>query len=160
MEEGLFPHNMSLEDPTRLEEERRLCYVGITRARQKLYLTYAEVRRIHGNEVYHRASRFLQEIPEENREEVRLKTSFQRPTSAAPYAYAKSSAATPSYNKPAFTSTQAGPDGLKIGQQVTHPSFGEGTILQFEGAGEHARVQVKFARAGTKWLVAAYAKLT
>ncbi len=152
MEEGLFPHNMSLEDPSRLEEERRLCYVGITRARQKLYMTYAEVRRIHGNEMYHRASRFLREIPETHLEEVRLKTSIQRPMSFTP----KSLGSSGKGKSP----VGGGPLGLKVGQTVHHPSFGEGVILQFEGAGEHARVQVRFARMGTKWLVAAYAKLS
>ncbi len=150
MEEGLFPHNMSLDDPTRLEEERRLCYVGITRAMKKLFLTYAEVRRIHGNEVYHRVSRFVQEIPQENLEEVRPKAFIQRPYSASP------SVGKNFTLKENTTTVQ----GFNVGQQVHHPTFGEGAILAFEGAGEHTRVQVKFARTGTKWLVLAYAKLT
>lgn len=153
MEEGLFPHNMSLEDPTKLEEERRLCYVGITRAMKKLYLTYAEVRRIHGNEMYHRASRFVKEIPAECLEEVRLKTSIRRP-----FEPSMSSSHSASFiDSKAALQNESGL--LKIGQEVVHPSFGEGTILNFEGSGEHARVQVRFAKAGTKWLVAAYAKL-
>ncbi|MCD6046704.1 MAG: uvrD [Gammaproteobacteria bacterium] len=151
MEEGLFPHQMSIEDPARLEEERRLCYVGITRAMKKLFLTYAEVRRIHGNEVYHRASRFLQEIPEENLEAVRLKSFVKKPFGAPSV-----TAAAP---KSSFAAAEPQVGGFKIGQQVLHPTFGEGTILNFEGAGEHARVQVRFPRAGTKWLVAAYARL-
>lgn len=154
MEEGLFPHNMSLEDPHRLEEERRLCYVGITRAMKKLYLTYAEVRRIHGNEVYHRASRFVKEIPAECLEEVRLKTSIKRPYDTASPSHTTTSSFV---DRNAALSNESGT--FTIGQQVVHPSFGEGTILNFEGSGEHTRVQIRFAQAGTKWLVAAYAKL-
>lgn len=155
MEEGLFPHQMSIEDPTRLEEERRLCYVGITRAMKKLYLTYAEVRRIHGNEVYHRASRFVQEIPAENLEEVRLKTSIKRPFSAG----TATATTNKTFNSGNFTPSGESSLGFKVGQQVMHPSFGEGTVINFEGAGEHARIQIRFPKAGTKWLVAAYARL-
>jgi DNA helicase-2/ATP-dependent DNA helicase PcrA len=113
---------------------------------KKLYITYAEVRRLHGNEVYHRASRFIQEVPAELMEEVRLKAAVRRPMIA--------SEPTSTWQK-----NLANDAGFKMGQRVRHPSFGEGTILNFEGSGDHARVQVKFSQAGTKWLVAAYARL-
>lgn len=147
MEEGLFPHHMSKDEPGRLEEERRLCYVGMTRAMKKLYLTYAELRRLHGSESYHRPSRFLAEIPHELLEEVRLKTSITRPSNS-------------------YSQLNSVPDeevisgtGLHLGQHVQHSVFGEGVVLNFEGYGPQARVQVKFHRHGSKWLVAAYAKL-
>ncbi len=147
MEEGLFPHHMSHEEPGRLEEERRLCYVGMTRAMRKLFLSYAEVRRLHGNESHHRPSRFISEIPKQLLEEVRLRTSVVRPTQISKST--KSSA-----------NSMIGDTGLRIGQIVTHPAFGEGTLINAEGRGEHTRLQIKFSQAGTKWLVASYAKLT
>lgn len=152
MEEGLFPHHMSSEEPGRLEEERRLCYVGMTRAMQKLYLTYAEVRRLHGSESYHRPSRFIKEIPKELMEEVRLKTQIVRPASSSSF-----SSRSTSYSS--NENQTIGDTDLRLGQRVTHPSFGEGVILNYEGQGLHARVQIKFIDAGVKWLVAAYAKL-
>ncbi|MDD1650397.1 MAG: DNA helicase II [Methylococcaceae bacterium] len=143
LEEGLFPSLQSLEDTVRLEEERRLCYVGITRARQKLYLTYAESRRIYGKETYPRPSRFLREIPPEHLDEVRLRGST-----------------TPSAIMPDSTMKQsASKQALRIGQRVRHVKFGEGVILQSEGEGTQARVQVNFAGAGVKWLMLAYANL-
>jgi DNA helicase-2/ATP-dependent DNA helicase PcrA len=148
MEEGLFPHHMSHEEPGRLEEERRLCYVGMTRAMRKLFLSYAEVRRLHGNESHHRPSRFISEIPKELLAEIRLRTSVIRPTSALKSA------------KNSNRDSMIGDTGLRIGQTVTHNTFGEGTLIDAEGRGEHMRLQVKFNNAGTKWLVASYAKLT
>lgn len=142
LEEGLFPSLQSLEDTDRLEEERRLCYVGITRTRQKLYLTHAETRRLYGKETYPRPSRFLREIPPEHLDEVRLKGG------AMPSA---------SISQHAMTATPA--QGLNLGQRVRHSKFGEGVILQAEGEGAQARVQVNFAGAGIKWLMLAYAKL-
>jgi len=142
MEEGLFPHNRSLEEPGRLEEERRLCYVGMTRAMERLVICHAEVRRLHGNEIYATPSRFLGEIPQELLNPVR----------------AMSTAAT----APAWQSTAsvAEDDGaLQLGQRVMHEKFGEGMVLQYEGHGQHARVQVNFDDSGSKWLVVAYAKL-
>lgn len=148
MEEGLFPHKMSMEDPSGLEEERRLCYVGITRAMQKLYLTYAESRRMHGSETLNRPSRFIREIPAEYLHEIRLKSkitrpvSFQRETSASPFA------------------GQSIPDTeFHLGQRVNHSLFGEGVVLNYEGQGAQARVQVNFDSEGAKWLVVSYAKL-
>ncbi|QEA38324.1 DNA helicase II [Pistricoccus aurantiacus] len=152
VEEGLFPHKMSLEEPGRLEEERRLCYVGLTRAMKKLYLTYAELRRLHGKETFQRASRFLRELPEELLEEVRLRGQISRPVSA---------------NRPATglsRQSSVGGEGdlptLSLGQRVSHPLFGEGVILNAEGSGERARVQVSFEGEGDKWLVLGFAKLT
>lgn len=143
LEEGLFPHQMSSQDAQQLEEERRLCYVGMTRAKQKLYLTYAESRRLHGHESYQKPSRFLQEVPGELLEEVRMKAKISRPMSFS------------SYVEPDFSDEQ----GFQLGQRVRHAKFGEGTIMNYEGQGDTARVQVKFTRHGVKWLVATYAKL-
>ncbi len=140
MEEGLFPHQMSLEEPGRLEEERRLCYVGITRAREQLYLSYAERRRLHGNETYTEPSRFLDEIPAGLLEEIRPRVQVSRPL-----------------YRPAAAPLEAPP--LALGQRVRHGQFGEGVVLACEGSGPQARVQVSFAEAGTKWLVLAYANL-
>jgi DNA helicase-2/ATP-dependent DNA helicase PcrA len=146
MEEGLFPHHLSVEDSFRLEEERRLCYVGMTRAMRKLYITYAERRRLHGSETYHRPSRFIGEIPEKLIQDVRVKTQISRPVSVR---RAVSS----------FVDDVPNEFNLKLGQRVMHPKFGEGVVLSFEGRGDNSRVQVKFADAGAKWLVAAYARL-
>ncbi len=134
MEEGLFPSLKSLEEPSRLEEERRLCYVGITRAMEKLYLSYAECRRLYGREVYAKPSRFVREIPAEHLEEIRalrLPPIREIETSSASLA----------------------------GRRVRHPVFGEGTVLKSEGEGQNARVNVRFDRAGVKWLVLSYANL-
>ncbi len=147
MEEGLFPSMMSLEEPGRLEEERRLCYVGITRAMRQLYVTYAENRRINGSETYNRPSRFLKEIPPELVQEVRAHHSLSR------RAVKK---VTPR-NRPLAVEV-AGTE-LRLGQQVRHSKFGEGVVLNYEGSGKQARVQVNFPDAGSKWLVMAYAKL-
>ncbi len=143
MEDGLFPSQQSVDDVVRLEEERRLCYVGMTRAMQQLYLTYAESRRLYGRETYPRPSRFLREIPAEFLQEVRMRATISRPVTAV-QAKATSLQATGSY---------------KLGQRVGHAKFGEGVILQLEGAGVQERVQVNFKQAGVKWLMLAYAKL-
>jgi len=142
VEEGLFPHSMSSEDPVRLEEERRLCYVGMTRAMQQLILCHAESRRLHGSESYPLPSRFLREIPSELVREIRA-----RPQVSRPYATATSYP----------TDTRM---GFQLGQRVTHPRFGEGVVLNAEGNGSSARVQVNFEQAGPKWLVVAYANLS
>ncbi len=143
VEEGLFPHSMSAEDPERLEEERRLCYVGMTRAMQQLVLSYAESRRLHGSENYPLPSRFLREIPADLVEEVRA-----RPNVSRPYAPARGSLA-----------MAQEVSGFRLGQRVSHPKFGEGVVLNAEGQGNGARVQVNFEAAGAKWLVIAYANL-
>ena len=144
VEEGLFPHSMSADDPERLEEERRLCYVGMTRAMSQLYLTYAESRRLHGSESYPLPSRFLREIPVGLMEEVRARPNVTRP-------YAPSGGS--------LRSAQA-ETGFQLGQRVLHPKFGEGVVLNAEGQGNGARVQVNFEQAGAKWLVVAYANLS
>jgi DNA helicase-2/ATP-dependent DNA helicase PcrA len=144
IEEGLFPHYMTMEDPKGLEEERRLCYVGMTRAMKKLYLTYAEVRRLHGKEAYHRPSRFLTEIPNEFLEKIRLQPKISRPEISSRTTHGFSSL---------IPETK-----FRIGQPVTHHQFGEGTILQCEGSGEHTRIQVHFKNVGTKWLIASFVK--
>lgn len=141
IEEGLFPHSMSADDPERLEEERRLCYVGMTRAMRHLYLTHAESRRLHGSESYPFASRFLREIPAELVEEVRA-----------------GGIARPAATLGAGTSGPAA-GGFQLGQRVSHPKFGEGTIINSEGKGTSARIQVNFKAVGAKWLVVAYARL-
>lgn len=142
MEDQLFPHRMSTDSPEGLEEERRLCYVGITRAMQKLVLTHAESRRLHGSETFNRLSRFVREIPEDLVREVRLKSTVSRPT----------------HRQSWQPETQTGYQ-FHLGQRVLHPMFGEGTVLQFEGQGPSARVQVNFGPEGSKWLVMQYAKL-
>jgi DNA helicase-2/ATP-dependent DNA helicase PcrA len=141
LEDGLFPHRRSLNDAEGLEEERRLCYVGLTRAREQLYLSYAEQRRLHGMDSYSVPSRFLREIPAELVEEVRPRMQVARPIAHA----------SRSRREPA--------DGVALGRRVRHCKFGEGVVLNSEGSGAHARVQVNFEGAGTKWLVMAYAKL-
>ena len=143
MEEGMFPSQMSLDEGGRLEEERRLAYVGVTRAMQKLTLTYAETRRLYGKEVYHRPSRFIGELPEECVEEVRLRATVSRPVS----------------HQRMGTPMVENDSGYKLGQRVRHAKFGEGTIVNMEGSGEHSRLQVAFQGQGIKWLVAAYARL-
>ena len=144
VEENLFPHKMSLDEPGRLEEERRLAYVGITRAMQKLYLTFAESRSIYGSESFNSVSRFVRDIPKEVIEEVRLQNTIARPTS---------------YAASAIRSDQGDDTGFQLGQQVNHNVYGEGVILNFEGNGPRARVHVRFEQAGTKILILASANL-
>lgn len=140
-EEELFPHYLSMNDPKAMEEERRLCYVGITRAMRKLFMSYAEVRRIHGKESYHRPSRFLHEIPVELINEIRFRTKVTRPSSSLGSAY-----------KPEAQGQ------FRIGQEVRHRIFGDGTVLDCEGDGEDMKVKVRFANSqvGTKTLIAGY----
>ena len=142
MEEGLFPHQRSSEDLIQLEEERRLCYVGITRAQQTLTLTHAQHRRMHGSDYYPSPSRFIDEIPSELLSDIRLGGSVTESL----------------FNK--HEVKISGNDGeLSLGQRVSHAKFGEGVILNLEGSGGHMRIQVNFEEAGSKWLVAAYANL-
>lgn len=140
MEENLFPHRMSLEEPGRLEEERRLCYVGITRAMEKLTMTYAESRRLHGSETFNAPSRFVREIPAELLQEVRLRGTVTQPVSS-------------------LMQAQVPDTDLSLGQRVYHQVFGEGVVLNFEGRGNNARVEVSFDDEGSKWLVLQYANL-
>ena len=143
VEEQLFPHKMSTEDPAKLEEERRLCYVGITRAMKKLTISYAEIRRVHGEEKYHRQSRFIREIPSECLQEVRLKTEIKR---AARFSDVKYDGVDEN-------------DGLRPGQRVNHHLFGDGVIVNVEGRGDKAKIQINFDDEGIKWLVSQYANL-
>jgi DNA helicase-2/ATP-dependent DNA helicase PcrA len=147
LEDGLFPHQRSIADPNGLEEERRLCYVGITRAKQTLYVTYAEQRRLHGMDNFSQPSRFIAEIPDEYVEEIRPRVQVTRPVRSM----SRSSKS---------RSTAPGAElGIRLGQRVRHGKFGDGVILNCEGQGAHARVEVNFETAGTKWLVLSYANL-
>ncbi|XPE67811.1 3'-5' exonuclease [Shigella boydii] len=138
----MLPSQMSLDEGGRLEEERRLADVGVTRAMQKLTLTYAETRRLYGKEVYHRPSRFIGELPEECVEEVRLRATVSRPVS-------HQRMGTP------MVETRR----LQARPARRHAKFGEGTIVNMEGSGQRSRLQVAFQGQGIKWLVAAYARL-
>ena len=144
MEEGLFPHQMSMEEPGRLEEERRLCYVGLTRAMEKLVITYAESRRLYGQEKFNPISRFVREVPSNLMQEVRIKNSVSMPVS---------------FGQESGSGFSQDTCPFQLGQLVRHPSFGEGSVLNYEGQGAHARIQVNFNESGCKWLVLSYAKL-
>ncbi|MEL7448855.1 MAG: DNA helicase II [Pseudomonadota bacterium] len=141
LEEGLFPHRRSVGDASGMEEERRLCYVGTTRAMKKLYLTHAEQRRLHGVDNRSFPSRFINELPPELLEEVRPSLSISRPI-----------------QQPASPASTTGA-AFKLGQRVRHGKFGDGIVLNCEGHGAHTRLQVNFETEGTKWLVMAYANL-
>ena len=143
LEDGLFPSHKSIEEPGRLEEERRLAYVGITRAREHLILCYAETRRMHGMEMYGRPSRFLGEIPRDLLHEIRPRVQVSRPMRESQHASLQMEAPT-----------------FKLGQRVNHANFGDGVVVDYEGNGAHTRVQVNFEDAGQKWLVLAFANLT
>ena len=144
MEENLFPHSRSVENISELEEERRLCYVGITRARQKLYLSYAEYRRMYGNDSYNPPSRFIKEIPDEHTDFVRPRQSYK----TSYFGTANS-----------FDSGDENSHEFSLGDSVVHEKFGLGTVLSIEGEGELSKIQVNFADFGTKWLVLGYANL-
>jgi DNA helicase II / ATP-dependent DNA helicase PcrA len=142
LEEGLFPHQRSIAELDALEEERRLCYVGMTRAMRQLHLTYAEQRRLHGADSFGQPSRFIKEVPEDLIEEVRPRVHVFRPMSAG-----------------RFRAEEPHAPGMSLGARVRHGKFGEGVILNMEGNGPHARVQVSFEQQGTKWLMLQYANL-
>ncbi|MFT5841732.1 MAG: DNA helicase-2/ATP-dependent DNA helicase PcrA [Pseudohongiellaceae bacterium] len=152
MEEGLFPHKMSMENIAGLEEERRLCYVGITRARTKLYMSHAESRRMHGEVNLCRPSRFINEIPNELLDEIRMKSSVSRPSFGNTRIGSRISSKLSG-------NIEVPETDLSLGQRVVHGKFGEGVILNYEGQGPNARVQVNFDAVGSKWLVLSYAKL-
>jgi DNA helicase-2/ATP-dependent DNA helicase PcrA len=149
VEENLFPHKMSMEEPGQLEEERRLCYVGITRAKRKLYLTYAESRRLYGSDAFNMPSRFIREIPSDLLEEVRPRMQVSRPMYNARSPQAAPVRPTPDQDS-----------DLHLGQRVRHAVFGEGFILNVEGSGARTRVQVSFDHEGLKWLMLSHANLT
>ncbi len=142
MEEGLFPHQRSVDELSQLEEERRLCYVGITRAKQFLTLTFAQHRRLHGADYYPQPSRFIGEIPSALINEVRL----------------GGAGVSQAFFSRSYEALEEEGD-FSLGQRVVHNRFGEGVVLNLEGSGSHARVQVHFEEAGSKWLVLAYAGL-
>ena len=142
VEEGLFPHQRSVEDASRLEEERRLCYVGITRARELLTISNAEHRQLYGRDTYPRPSRFISEIPAELISDIRLHTKVTEPALSNSFLAQDDSAP------------------YQIGQRVMHAKFGEGMVINYEGTGAQARVEVNFEYEGTKWLVISYANLT
>ena len=146
LEEGMFPSQQSVEEIGRLEEERRLCYVGMTRAMEKLFLCHAESRRLYGQEKYHNPSRFLRELPADCVEAIRMQNQVTRPASSGRFSST-------------LTSQTFDNSGFSLGQSVFHQKFGEGVVLNYEGNGAQSRVQVNFAQAGSKWLVVAYANL-
>jgi DNA helicase-2/ATP-dependent DNA helicase PcrA len=150
LEEGLFPHKMSMDNLSGLEEERRLCYVGITRAKTMLYMSHAESRRLHGDINLCRPSRFIKEIPKELISEIRLKSTVNRQTS-----HARSSGLSSGLS----ANAEVPQTDISLGQRVIHGKFGEGVVLNYEGQGTNARVQVNFDEVGSKWLVLSYAKL-
>jgi DNA helicase-2/ATP-dependent DNA helicase PcrA len=143
MEDGLFPHQRSIADLASLEEERRLCYVGATRAMRQLYITYAEQRRLYGVDQYGQPSRFISELPADLIEEIRPRLQVSRPV------FVRRS-----------TSLDEPPShGMRMGSRVRHAKFGDGVVLNFEGNGPQARIQVNFEGQGTKWLMLSYANL-
>ena len=146
LEEGMFPSQQSSEDQGRLEEERRLCYVGMTRAMNKLYLCHAETRRLYGQQKYHRPSRFLKELPADCIEEIRLHSQIKTPP-------------TKSIFSPVVNNENFDQSGYSLGQRVLHTKFGEGTVINYEGSGAQSRIQVNFDEVGSKWLVVSYARL-
>jgi DNA helicase-2/ATP-dependent DNA helicase PcrA len=143
MEDGLFPHQRSVADLAGLEEERRLCYVGATRAMRQLYITYAEQRRLYGVDTYGQPSRFISELPAELVEEIRPRLQVSRPV----------------FVKRSSSLEEAPASGMRMGSRVRHSKFGDGVVLNFEGNGPHARIQVNFESQGTKWLMLSYANL-
>ena len=167
LEEGLFPHDQSLVEKDGLEEERRLAYVAITRARQRLYLSFAQTRMLHGQTRYSLPSRFLEEIPEGLKKWLTPKIARQQRALSFDAYGRKQSAAGNRDNKDTYfpkkeavTFARTREDsGFRIGQNVTHPKFGAGVIVDAEGDGGDARVQVNFGRQGVKWLAVAVAKL-
>ncbi|HBO38194.1 MAG TPA: DNA helicase II, partial [Pasteurellaceae bacterium] len=145
VEEGIFPSFMSLEEPGRLEEERRLAYVGITRAKQKLTICYAESRRLYGKEERHIPSRFINELPEECIQSVRLRGSVTR-------AYHQATVGS-------VASSISDTNVWKTGQKIKHEKFGQGTVINVEGEDSNTRLQIAFQGQGIKWLIAHLAKL-
>jgi DNA helicase-2/ATP-dependent DNA helicase PcrA len=176
LEEGLFPHENSAMEADGLEEERRLMYVAITRAKERLYLSFAQSRMLHGQTRYNIRSRFFDELPQETLKWLTPKVEagarwggrsdnagwgrdwFSRPDRQQGYGGGASTVA--SAPLPAFANEQRAADtGFRVGQQVFHTKFGEGTVTALEGGGADAKAQVKFKRHGEKWLALAVAKL-
>ena len=143
MEDGLFPHQRSIADLASLEEERRLCYVGATRAMRQLYITYAEQRRLYGVDQYGQPSRFISELPADLIEEIRPRLQVSRPI----------------FVRRSTSLDEAPAHSMRMGSRVRHAKFGDGVVLNFEGNGPQARIQVNFEGQGTKWLMLSYANL-
>jgi len=155
MEDGLFPHQRSINDLEGLEEERRLCYVGMTRAMKQLYFTYAEQRRLHGVDSHNAPSRFIQELPPAMIEEVRPRIRLAQPS--ADFGHNGRAHKGDGLWQTPLSEVLGG--GMRLGTRVRHGKFGEGTVLSIEGQGPHARVQVNFEQQGSKWLMLQYANL-
>ena len=151
VEQGLFPSRASMDSQEGIEEERRLCYVGITRAMKQLTICYAESRRLYGKETLNRPSQFLREIPKQTIQEVRVNSSEVRPTTFSGHATTGLSGGGQEVE---FEGVH-----FQVGQLVRHSTFGEGCILNCEGSGPRARIEVNFDLEGNKWLMAQYAKL-
>ncbi len=156
VEEGIFPSQMAMDEGDRLDEERRLCYVGMTRAMKQLYITYAESRRIYGRENFARPSRFIKEIPSEYVQEIRLKAQVTAPTNR--FSNRINSAISDSRNRP-VRAVAGHESGFSIGQRVMHFKFGEGKVIDLEGNGEQAVIEVNFDDVGRKRLKIAFARL-
>jgi DNA helicase-2/ATP-dependent DNA helicase PcrA len=156
VEEGLFPHQRAVNEGG-LEEERRLCYVGVTRAREQLTITHAEARRIHGVPQLCAPSRFLRELPAECTQELRPRAGIRQPRLAGRFADSQPASWEPS--RPVVSDAPPSSSGLYLGARVRHARFGEGTVTAFDGEGDRARVEVAFADGGSKWLIASMAKL-
>lgn len=164
LEEGLFPHYLSKDDPLGVEEERRLCYVGITRAMKELHITHANRRRLFGREDVRVASRFIDEIPSSFKKSRNRKMDIHPPVHYRMPIAPKS----PSYSSirsgQVYSSGVGGAQssscaGYKLGQRVSHKKFGVGVVTDFEGGGDKARINIQFEASGSKWLAINYAKL-
>ena len=158
LEEGLFPHDNALSDADGLEEERRLMYVAVTRARKRLYLSFAQTRLLHGQTRYHVPSRFLDELPEASLKWLAPRAG--RATAQAPAPWTRAEPPPLPTSLARRVTTTADGVALRVGQGVFHAKFGEGVVVTLEGSGVDARAQVRFGRHGTKWLALAVAKLT
>jgi DNA helicase-2/ATP-dependent DNA helicase PcrA len=161
LEDGVFPHLRSLGEPDELEEERRLCYVGITRARERLYLTHAWSRSLFGSTQYNQPSRFLKEIPEQLTELV--EGSRSRRSSGGGMSWGRDrivdiASQPPSATRP-VRSTGAERLGIRVGDDVVHGKFGEGVVLEMIGAGDSAEVIIRFPSVGEKRLLLAWSPL-
>jgi DNA helicase-2/ATP-dependent DNA helicase PcrA len=154
LEDGLFPHENSIMEKDGLDEERRLMYVAITRARQRLYLSFAQTRMLHGQTRYNMKSRFFDELPDAVLKWLTPQISARRGN------LWQGDDDFAAVSRPAYAKAKAAQDsGYRIGQNVAHAKFGAGVIVNSEGSGQDARVQVNFGRNGMKWLALAYAKL-
>jgi DNA helicase-2/ATP-dependent DNA helicase PcrA len=165
LEEGLFPHENALSDHQGVEEERRLMYVAITRARKRLYLSHSQTRMLHGQTRYNIRSRFFDELPEHTLKWLSVAAKGLNPASAWGSSrkhdtVAASTDWTSAISPPSPASASGANAWVRAGVPVFHNKFGEGVVLAIEGSGEDARAQVKFGRHGVKWLALSVAKLT